>query len=531
MSAISSQKLALLRSKEQRFRLYFALWKPWEMSQDTPLLVVADDSTGEPKKNRFLGKKGHNDFDPVINIGPNRLAFVGEDIKFDAKDSWTQGHNPGHGVNGLSWTFEDGSPGSASGEGPHQVSWDEPGLYKVRCQADGHTATRWVRVEASRTFTRWDIVSVGSVSGTVESGWQAQVTVQPNDDGKQGSARQEVKSFQGAGIFIEEERRDENGVWQRVNVSGHDEPSLLLAGYIMQNSIQRDANTHTMSLTITGLQQHMSLGYVHSMTSWWDEYVDWLKSHPDDGSISDLGLQGVEFTLQKMTMTDIVLWWTQRYTNVLEYHDFYGYYDDDQQKQDIITTAEGNLWSAYQQLAQNEFVWMFSDQGSALHWEPNPHITSRSWFNDTYDVRMTFTDQDLFSVEVTENLHRNVVWVYFRCVHTMNARQFNAYYPSKKQPEGSGQWLKLDNYKASDKDWVEKTAERLYFDGNRKYEVTLNCPMNRACTVPDRIRLTVDLPDRGISWSGKLFVVDSVSHAIDLTNHSFTTQIHAKEVI
>lgn len=527
---ISEHKLALLRSKEQRFRLYFATWGTWQLEQSTPLLVKYVDGEEEPKI-KYLGKQSDDDFKPVINIGPNRLAFVSEPISFDASKSWERGKNPGQGIDGgVSWSFEGGSPDEANGEGPHEVSWNAPGLYTVTCHANqGGRTKRWVRVLENRLKTDWDIVGISGPNGSLDSGWQARLTLQPNDDGKEGSGELSLESFQAAGIFIEEEWVNEEGEWERTPVGNGHEPRLLMSGYIVQNSVKRDANTHVTELELSSLASQLQLGFVHSMTSWWTDYVERMRQK-DPTAMTDK-LQGAEFDVNKLTMVDLIQWWLREYTNVFEWHDFYGYKDDDQQELDTFTTSEGALWNALQEMASNEFAWLFCDHANALRFEPNAHLVSRDWWKDRYEIPMTFTDEDLINIDVSQLLHRNVVWVYFRAVHTMTGRQFNAYHPDRQPPDGPGQWLKIDNIKASDKNWVEKMAERVYKDGNRKIEVTLACAMNRVCTLPDRIGLTIELPDREINWTNKKFVVDSIGYAIDLASNSFRTQLHAKEEV
>src|SRR5262245_224824 len=140
MAGVTSEELQFLRYEQQRYRLYVALWDTYQIEQDT-ILIGPDAITEEVEP---------DDWSPVLNIGPDRLAFVDEAITFDASRSWLQG---GDALDDGDWNFQTPSGTVVvNGLGPHDFSWDEAGLYTVTFTAGASsTAIRKVRVYEDRS--------------------------------------------------------------------------------------------------------------------------------------------------------------------------------------------------------------------------------------------------------------------------------------------------------------------------------------------------------------------------------------------
>lgn len=528
MSLVTVHELAQLRSLGQRFRLYFARWGTFQIQQSTPLLA---DASTDPPTIIDLGIVNNAEFDPIINIGPHRLAFVDEPIEFDASRSFRAHHiDP---VDDADWTFESGSITIAGGLGPHSVSWSDPGLYDVTCTVSGYTVRRWVRVLRDRRLsTTWDIVSVNSVSGATSGGWKADVVIAPPSDISPTSTRAtvDIGDFQQIGIFVEEEWEQSDGSWNREPISGYaQEPRLLLQGYIEQDSIKQDANTHSVSFTIASLADQMNIGYIHGTHTWGILYASVAQASGDLPST----LPGVtlDFATNGIKMPDVIIFWLQKYTNILKYHDFMTWYDSIQSNLDEVSTQETSIWNAFGALVENEFAWWFVDPCGCLHFEPNPHIRGRTWWEGEYPTRIVFHEDDLLDIAVAEDKTRNVIWVQLTGTRTRDGKQWTSRYPASTPPGGAGSWYNKTDLLVSRQAFLDDIIADVYNDANRKITATLTCGLNRALRVPDRVRVTLDLPLRDISWDNKLFSVMGITYAIDVGLCQWRTTIQLSEFV
>lgn len=519
---LTPEELDTLRAKGQRFRLYLATWDSWVLNARFPKLIKNED-TANPRP-KLLGTFKYNDYDPIINMGPHRLGFIGEPLTFDSSLSFKV-PNDDNMPSSMVWSFSGGSPSTASGPGPHEVEWAAPGLYEVTCTNNETSGKRWVRILQDRLTTDWDVIEVGSVQGSVEGGWSCQVTVQPNDDGKQGVQQLNVDNFQHVGLFVEEEWETEEHEFARMPM-GHyrNEPRLVISGVIMQGSAQFDANTHKVSFTIGSVVDQLNLGYVRQTQSASKKYVQ--------GENVEDSIFGIILDVDEMRMPEIMLWWLQKYTNLLDKHDFLTWWPGSLQDLETVSSPDSNsLWGSMSAWAQSEYFWLFVDEGNAIHYEPNPHIRSISGWNERHPITMTFTDQDILDLQVRKDLSKNVSYVQVKATKPSKDKAFVAYYPNRNPSAGPGTWTFVDGLIAQKQSYVDNLAERIFRDANRKFEITISTGINRMIAVPDKIALTIAIPELDIDWTDKVFIVDSVSHSPNLQDGSWQTQIVAREEI
>lgn len=523
---LTDDELALLRSNGQRYRLYLAKWGTWEIQQSTPML---SDASTTPPTLKYLGTKAQSDFKSIVNIGSNRLGFVGEALTFDCSQSYRIHNNS---VGSCAWSFPSGSPSTSSSTSV-DVTWSDPGLYEITCTIDDTVAKRWVRIHTDRTFNVYDIIAVNSVSGSTSGGWKTTVTAAPSDDvAGVSSETLDLADFQALGIFIEEEYQASDGTWTRQSISGYSlDPTLVIAGYIEQGTIHVDANTHNVQFELGSVADEMNIGYINATQTWNKVYIDADKA-AHTPTLPD-PVQGVilDMSTDTMVMPDIIIWWLQNYTDILDRHDFYTWYDTSQQTLDTISTSEGSIWSAFGALADNEFAWWFADQGNGLHFEPNPHIRSSSWWNTNYPVREVLTDEDVITYDITQDMQRNIIWAQLTGTQVRTGKQWTVRFPGSTPGAGAGTWYMKNDLNVSRESFLDGIIDNVFNDQNRKITINVNTALNRAFRCPDSIQITTEIPDRSFSWTEKAFSVSQITYNINVTQNQFLVTLAIMEFI
>ena len=520
----SPTEIEYLRSKEQRYRLYFVKWDSYQIRQTFPLL---SDASVDPPTLKYLGTKTEDDFETIVNIGSNRLAFVDEPIEFDCSRSFRI-HN-GSITGPPFWEWEDSGSGGTSTDTELSISWDTPGLYKITCTYDGGIAERYVRVLQDRQASAYDVIALSGVSSGLSGGAQSQITIAPQDNLGQDSLPVSIGDFQAVGIFIEEEWFS-GSHWHNHPIGGFSDPTLLLSGYVDTSSVSIDANTHNVSFTISSIADMMGKVNVFGTQTWNKDYLDADQNltapalpNPPQGVVLDLSAN--------MVMPDVITYWLQKYTNVLKRHDFSTWWDNSQKELDTISTNEGDLWSAFSGLASNEFAWFFADAGGGIHFEPNPMIRSTGWFEDTYDIPYEITDVDLLNVQVQVKKMREVIWVQIIGTRVRDGKQWTARYPSDTPKSGVGQWQTIQGISVSRQSFLDSIVDNIYKDANRKISATLTMPLNRAFTVPDRITVTLIDPDKNVNWNAKEFYIQQISYSMNPADATWQTSLSIIETI
>lgn len=116
---------------------------------------------------------------PLVNFGGNRVGVVGQTLAFDATESQFD-------EDVLPTTYQWRLDGRVIGtKSTLYHTFSQPGLYQLACTIQNTTSRRWVRILAEWGESDIDVTSIGSLSGSVESGWQislsARDTIGVND--------------------------------------------------------------------------------------------------------------------------------------------------------------------------------------------------------------------------------------------------------------------------------------------------------------------------------------------------------------
>lgn len=570
--AVRAAEIDKLRSTSHRFKMYFCVWDTWRFLTTYPKLTwlkgsdlrdpeeyteekfksgdadyeirfPAEQATPSEEINvniqqtgfAVLGTYLSDDFDCVVNLGPNRLAFVDEYIPFSAKNSWTRGNNVGEGWSGnkFKWTFNAASQvatefrvplaplATYTGEGPFMVKWATPGLYTVSCSYDNQTPVeRKVRVYQDRNTTHYDVVEVGAINANIQNGWSTNIVIKQSLKNPELGRLDDIQEYQSVGLFIEEEW-EINGEWVRSPLSAYTiDKTCLITGYIQNGSIRIDANTHTFSFSIGSLAEQLKVVTMFGTQTWWDEYYKRVALVATPGLIN----QGTTLDLPYMRILDVILHLLQKWTNVLTRHDFIGWYDSSIQARDTISTNEGPLWNSLTQLAEAEYAWLYTDQGSGLRFEPNPSLRSWGAFGDLHPVPYIIDNRDIWNLDIEQKLMN----IYNYCQVTGTRPYypnsvFEGKYPSSI-PEGElGQWLVKTGQMFSSQWFADFMAENFYWDANRKITGTMSMGMNRRIDIPGRIYITTEIPERDIYFDAKEFYVTGGSYIISPAESKFTS--------
>ena len=503
---ISADDLAALRSETQRYRIFCVPFGTFQARSYTTINQTKSVATVDDA-----------DWQPVLNLGTHRIAFVDEAISFDALRSFYRGEGLGAGtVTGGDWTFEDADTPTASGIGPHSVSWDTPGLYDVTYTVGTTMARRYVRVLASRDESYWDLVNISGLSGDVNQGWGAQITIMPNDD---NGVPVSVSDYQCVGIFVED-------LWgpsgtMRVIGAYDPDPKLVMMGYVKTGTVQVDANTHSVTFVLESIAGQLKNIQVHKTACWFGTTPTSF---------------GTEFTgIGEMKITDPPLWLLQYKTNILQQHDYYSFWNGTLQSLETIEGAEASCWSVLDSWAKSNFLLLYADAGNGIRFAPDRQVVVDNDWESEFPVRFIAEESLLSLCSLNENKQRNVIYVQVVATDTKRQRQKVGEYPNadtgviEGPPVGPGSWIKRKDLLGNSQAWVDQIAERLYLVANRKWTGSLNFFLNRACHPGDLIELTFTLEDRGLDWIEKLFLVESVSYDIDPAQNIWKTTIRISE--
>lgn len=86
--------------------------------------------------------------------------------------------------------------------------------------------------------------------------------------------------------------------------------------------------------------------------------------------------------------------------------------------------------------------------------------------------------------------------------------------------------------KSDDPGQADYLAAAMFAHLNRRFPaVKVTLPLNVAVDLGDHVTLTIDIPQRGIAWSGKRFYVTAVSYQPDIQKRTWRTSLTLDEVL
>lgn len=548
---ISSEERALLKSTQQRVRLYPAIFGTYQ------LLTRTKKKDAEEEIRYSI-----NQWEPVINAGPHRMAFVGETVTFDAIDSYmidfdnngdnnrSQGYGRGEGIPNLDWKITPKNSNNVLWS-QNNRSWNEAqswtpteaGLYELKVCLPGDTrnqwtAKRWIRVYNNRRAIPWSVTGVSSLSGTWGEGWSMGLTIQNQDIMLSDVG---VNDYQVVGLYAEEEWWDGSKWIVRPIGSVRQDPRLVMIGIVKEGSVDVAYDNKTVSFQVESVSGVMSRSQVHKCAIWngkgpdsnGDPGVEGKAKSRDHGKkrngVDTWGsvLRG----FKRVSVSDFALWLLQFKTNLLEYHDFFCCWPDDMADLESIAGEEGAVLSNLQTIAANDWMITGSDHGNAILFAPDRQVTRDTHWDQNWPVRMVFTDEMALNVAVQDNLEKQVKYVQLIATRTTDAgtTDFGSDPASKKearrQKRKARKKAKREQIKASHPNninnaqndpgtWFVKTdllhdntrvietrADKVYDFMNLTWTASISMGANRAIRPGDFVR--IDIENTSNIWTDK----------------------------
>lgn len=454
---VTNRQARLMTASTQRTQLYVALFRPYELLVTT----VKKDPTETRKIDAAKWR-------PVINIGPNRMLFLGETLVMDARDSWkytfnndrqdrATGYGKGRSLPQLDWSVWRVENADGRKINPNRVirrqneGWraiqrfdlDKAGLYRVDVAISNDVITsRWVRVYDSRDDLPWSVTTVEGLNGTWGGGWTCSLRIQTND---LTVGEDQFRDYLGIGLYAEDiwtPDDDKTEVVEPIGWNRHD-PRLVISGYVRNVGIESDSVTKTVSLemeTITGM---MERSQAHKTAIWNAEGPDVQKddnsdnvdaedesnnkknNKHNDNNTDAFGAILKKF--RKVCVSDFAMYLLQLKTNLLEWHDFYAMWSDELADLESIAGQEGSILGNLQTVAENDWMVVGADPGNAILFAPDRQVTrdlkNKEGWEEQWPLVMTLTDDHLLAMSVKENLERNYKYVKLVATKTTDVAQ------------------------------------------------------------------------------------------------------------
>lgn len=127
---------------------------------------------------------------PLVNFGGHRVGVVGQTMMFDATESqFDEDALP----TSFTWSVNDTVVGNYS---IMYYTFNSPGLYKVSCKIQNTIGIRYVRILSAWGESDFDVISLGSLSGSVDSGWQVSFDV------KDTLTNDKLQPYQGIMLYV-----------------------------------------------------------------------------------------------------------------------------------------------------------------------------------------------------------------------------------------------------------------------------------------------------------------------------------------
>ena len=197
---------------------------------------------------------------------------------------------------------------------------------------------------------------------------------------------------------------------------------------------------------------------------------------------------------------------------------------------DALSVSAGDFASIIKGMASAVAIegWLFARRDDTIWITAHPNYVREAYPNWGVSA-MDFNDDMIFTVDVGDIRPDDTTASVTLTADTSDQDQLTS---RAETALGLGGRQPISSLKYDDFDALDTLAPRALAHANRRYRaVKLTMPLNCGFDLGDLVTLTTEIPQYGISWLMKEFVVLDISHAFDLLRGTVTTTCTLDEIV
>ena len=553
-----------INSPSQDYRLYVGVGNEIKIAVDGQLVT--------PPPTTYPATLNQVPFRPTVVMGPHRIGFVGEAVRFyggysyqrwrvvASNHQWVATGNP------LVTITVDASGQVYQREPPEAAcaafTWTTPGIYEVsltvyelNSTTRFHTGTRQVIVYASRDQAYSGVTEVSGITGSISGGgWSVAMKLKGNLAWL--LAARDIKGYIPIVIMAELFHETNLGVFEPRTIGRawspnnyRDDPRIIFSGYLDSSSIETSLDGSSTS--IQARTSDMILEQMQTHT--WGFF-----EHPRNGSGKIFNDLQIEDVLRHML---------QEHSNFTDWNDTRFYYNIAQIGGDRTipnmeyndwTFQQGMYWSNIRDSADNEFKRAYVDATSALCIVPDRNMWPASSYVDLRNRSVVplpvgetaigrLADRDTNGALVIQRMairERITAAVsYYKIIANLSFwnEEWGADYPKDKPGLFSGKWVLVQGKYFSDQSrdnaWANlwRFAARGYAAANARYTLEVTLGIVAYLRLGDILEVLYEDPQGRANFvssipATNLFEIESLSYQINTEQQTWLTVVSLREL-
>lgn len=394
---LSNEDLQYIHGSGQDFNVYLAFLNPVSVTTTWNDLNMDADGNWLPPANLDTLSAGtvNAPYGPVVNMGPNRIGFVGETLYFDGSLSYRRFDTA---LPPTSFSWSTTGPATVTSYGSQVgVSWGSPGIYTVSLTISyqralfnyyymgptfSMTTTRQVCIYQDRQSALPGVIGISGLSGSLSTGgWQMQCTTTNSQVSLLAPDSLPPGTYQPVVLLGETRYEVTPGQWVTATIGAnrhfnpgnpYKDPRILFDGYIQNGTIHQDIDKDTLSFSCAGPQMILQEAKTH-MLGYYSSQVTGLQTLTPSPV-------GNGFLVGGLTTADVLHSLLQDHTSIAQYHDIHiwnatipiGPYSTTATNASYINSYttlsinEGTIWQNMQDLATNEYSQCYCERDGSI---------------------------------------------------------------------------------------------------------------------------------------------------------------------
>lgn len=401
---LSNADLQFLNVSNRDFRIYLAFLNPVAITTTWSSINMDSSGNWQPPPNFDTCANHVAPYQPVANLGSNRIGFCNEPLYFDGTRSFQRMDLP---VVSYSWSAT-GMPTATPYHNNAQMAyqWSSPGIYTVTLTVTDRagtlsSSTRQVMIYQDRDSSLPGMLSISGPSGSLSNGgWQAQITTVNSQFTLFPPDALPVGSYQPLVLMVETRYEVTPGNWVNRTVgpngqfnpgSPYADPRILFDGYVQTNSVHQDVDKDTLSLTCVGIQAILNDASTHLVGYYNCAYSGTHNGVPTGCKPSSMG-KG--FQVGGLMTNDVIQSVLQYHSNVQQFHDLHmwnslipcapfiggsqnAYYTP---QFSTMSVNEGKVWSNLQEIVQHEWAQVYCERDGSIRVGPQLNFRGQEYW-------------------------------------------------------------------------------------------------------------------------------------------------------